>query len=545
MNLTSFYLANESLLSNAGIGVLYALSMTVLMRAGVFSLAHCGLGAVGAYTSALLILHAHLPWPLAAAAGAAAAALVGLLLAATVARLRHVYLTIATVAFAEVIRLALVNFGFTGGPVGLGPIPRTVQAPTVWITALAACWVIARLARTRFGVSAESLGADEPAARAQGVDVAATRIRLFALSGALAGTAGALGALHDYHIDPGNYTLQQTLAVVMCAVVGGTRRVTGTVLGTVAITLIPQGLIDLGVGAGWISVALQGAILVLVVLFLPQGLGGLLPRRAPAPVAEPLPAAPARPVALDIEDVSLSFGGVKALTGVTLHAAPGEVLGLIGPNGAGKTTLINVITGQYRPDRGSVHLGGQEITGEPVHRIARRGIGRTFQNLRVFADQTCRDNVTAGAVTTLPATAWHRILALPKGRRVDRDLAARAAGLLGRAGLPGRDTALAGALAYGDQRRLEMARAAAASPGLLILDEPAAGMNESEALQLADTIREHAAQGHTVLVVEHNMAMIRRACDRVLVLASGAPLAEGTPDEVVNDPRVIEAYLGA
>ncbi|MFC1431082.1 ATP-binding cassette domain-containing protein [Streptacidiphilus sp. N1-3] len=546
MDLNSFYLANESLLSSTGIGILYALSVTVLLRAGVFSLASCGLGALGAYTSSLLIIHAQLPWPLAVAAGAATATLAGVLLAATVSRLRHVFLTIATVAFAEVVRLSLVNLGsITGGPVGLGPIPRQVEAPTIWIVALAACWVVARLARTRFGISAACLGADEPASRAQGIDVARIRIKLFALSGALAGTAGALSALHNYHLDPSQFTLDQTLAVVMCAVVGGTRSVWGTIAGTAVITLIPQLLLDLGAGAGWISVAVQGAALLAVVLFLPGGLSGVLRPRVSSTVVEPAELDRAEPVELRIEQVSLSFGGVTALDGVSLHAAPGEVVGLVGPNGAGKTTLINVITGQYRPDTGSVHLAGQEITGRPVHRIARAGVGRTFQNLRVFGDLSCRDNVVSGAVTTMPATAASRILALPAARRADRAQASLAASRLGRVGLADRDLDRASSLAYGDQRRLEMARATAAAPGLLILDEPAAGMNESEALRLADTIREHAAAGHTVLVVEHNMSLIRRACDRVLVLASGRPLAEGTPDQVISDPKVIEAYLGA
>jgi ABC-type branched-subunit amino acid transport system ATPase component len=286
-------------------------------------------------------------------------------------------------------------------------------------------------------------------------------------------------------------------------------------------------------------------VLLGVILFFPRGFSRLFPSSRRGTVPEPLAPERGVPIELDVEDITVTFGGVRALEGVRLHVAPGEVLGLVGPNGAGKTTLINVITGTCRPDGGSVRLDGVEITGQPVHRTARRGVARTFQNLRIFGDLTCRENVIAGGITKMPSAGVGQVAGLPVARRIGREQAARAAGLLDQVGLMERDLEKAESLAYGEQRRLEMARAVASRPGLLILDEPAAGMNETEAREIAGVIRLYADSGHTVLVVEHNMALIRRSCDRVVVLASGKVIAEGPPEDVVRDEQVIEAYLGS
>ncbi len=229
-----------------------------------------------------------------------------------------------------------------------------------------------------------------------------------------------------------------------------------------------------------------------------------------------------------LEDVGVRYGGVDALRDVTLTVERGHVLGLIGPNGAGKTTLVNATTGLAPLASGTISLDGARIDGLPPHRIARAGIARTYQNIRLFGALDVHANLAAGAFA-----------------RPGRLSAAEIATLLERAGIAGADlSARAGSLPYGDQRRLEIARALAGSPAVLMLDEPAAGMNPSETTRLVDTIRAIAAGGIAVLLIEHDMPLVRAACDSVVVLNFGQTIARGTPSEVGRDPVVVEAYLG-
>ncbi len=234
------------------------------------------------------------------------------------------------------------------------------------------------------------------------------------------------------------------------------------------------------------------------------------------------------PADLELRGVGVRYGGVQALENVSLQVTPGAILGLIGPNGAGKTTLINATTGFAKLAAGTIRLGEQRMDGLPPHRIARAGIARTYQNIRLFGTLDVRTNLAAGAFAQA-------------GRLSDDD--ARA--LLERAGIP--DVALdarAATLPYGDQRRLEIARALAAKPAVVMLDEPAAGMNPAETVRLVETIRAIAHSGIGVLLIEHDMALVRAACDHVVVLYFGTILAQGTPDAIARDPAVIEAYLG-
>jgi ABC-type branched-subunit amino acid transport system ATPase component len=232
---------------------------------------------------------------------------------------------------------------------------------------------------------------------------------------------------------------------------------------------------------------------------------------------------------LALENVSVRYGGVDALAGVSLTVEPGTVLGLIGPNGAGKTTLVNATTGLAPLASGSIALNGRRIDGLPPHRIARAGIARTYQNIRLFGALDVRGNLAAG---------WYARRSSPDADAIDT--------LLERAGIADIDLAArASALPYGDQRRLEIARALAAAPLVVMLDEPAAGMNPSETVRLVDTIRGIAASGIGVLLIEHDMSLVRAACDRVVVLNFGVVIARGTPGEVALDPVVVEAYLGS
>jgi ABC-type branched-subunit amino acid transport system ATPase component len=244
--------------------------------------------------------------------------------------------------------------------------------------------------------------------------------------------------------------------------------------------------------------------------------------------------------ALDISGVAKSFGGVRALRGVDLSVSQGEILGLIGPNGSGKTTLVNVVSGLIAPDAGTFATHGQPLAGLPPHRVCRAGVLRTFQNLRIFKRRTSLENVLLGQ------TGQVRYLGLlaPFPTPRSREERTRALQLLARFGLDGREDILAGSLSFGDQKRLELARALAAEPKVLLLDEPAGGMSPSEIEELKGKLKAVSAEGIAILLIEHNMPLVMGISDRVAVLSSGELIATGSPEEIRADARVIRSYLG-
>lgn len=247
---------------------------------------------------------------------------------------------------------------------------------------------------------------------------------------------------------------------------------------------------------------------------------------------------------LELRGVSRSFGGVRALDGVDMRVLPGMVHGLIGPNGAGKTTLINLLTGFYRPTNGEILLAGQRLDRLRPHRIARLGVARTFQNIRLFAGLSALDNVLVARRGGALSRSLGRICFLPDALRAERAERAAARALLSRLGVHGADRRPARALSYGDQRRVELARALATGPRLLLLDEPTAGMNREETDRLGRTVRELVTPERAILLIEHDLPLIMRVCDRITVLNFGRVIAEGAPAEIAADQAVIEAYLG-
>jgi branched-chain amino acid transport system ATP-binding protein len=249
--------------------------------------------------------------------------------------------------------------------------------------------------------------------------------------------------------------------------------------------------------------------------------------------------------ALVIDRVSRSFGGVQALLDVSFEVARGMVHGLIGPNGAGKTTLINVLSGLLAPTEGRVRYADRDLHRLPPHQVSALGVARTFQNIRLFPTMTCLENVQAGQHLNAARPLLPRLLRLPAAAREDRRLETQALETLARVGLDSKAAHLARNLSYGERRRLEIARALALAPSLLLLDEPVAGMRRREAAEVADLVRALAGQGMTILLIEHNMSFVMNLCARITVLNFGRVITTGRPDEVRVHPEVIEAYLGA
>jgi len=578
------------------INALLALSAFATLHLKLLSLANAGFAAIGAYASAILAVKVGLPIFVAMPAAALLCGAVALVIGLPVLRLKDVYLAVATLGFGEIVRIAIIVLsGLTGGATGANlstgfPYEAMRRTNSLGLAAvlLILVWLFAATARTKSGRALRAIRENPEAAATMGIDVVGHRLASFVASAAIAGIAGAFYAHSVGSIDAGDFKFNRAVDILVYAVLGGSGSWFGPLLGAGFLTALPLFLRDsLGFLRNFAQLPniLDGLALMLAIAFAPGGFASAFEGKGMAPKIGTAAMRKARGIValsgaeapsaahsgrleategthplLQALGLGRRFGGVEALSGVDFEIYPGEICGLIGPNGAGKTTLINAITGVIPPSSGSILFAGRNITGMAPHRAARAGIARSYQNIRLFDEMSVLDNVAVGRhvhmESRLPA-AWLR---LPGERREEALAEAEAFALLDRLGLAEFAGTRASTLSYGDQRRVEIARALAVltpktetghegpkrvGPKLLLLDEPAAGMNEIETEKLGEFIASLKTHGYTILVVEHHMDLIMKICDRIVVLDFGRKIAAGNPDEVSRNPAVLEAYLGS
>lgn len=546
--------------TQAGVMMLVAIGLNLLTGyAGQVSLGHGALVAVGSYTTALLMIDAHWSFWLAALAGMAVSTLAGLVMALPALRLSTWYFALVTLTFAQVVTDLLVEWrsltrGFSG-LVGIPPpaVGSHVLGPVEVYLAVAVCVVLAflgvrNLSRSCYGRGMVAARDNPLAATASGVSLLRIKLFAFAVSAALAGLAGAFYAVQKTVITPEDFTADFSIFFLLIIVVGGLGRLWGPVVGTLVFFLLPE---LLGPLQSW-RLLIYGVVLLVLMVFAPHGIMGMpvwQRRRRHAlpdvpPVDAPVQAQPVQRLSLTVRDVHKQFGGVAALQGCALTAEAGSTHALVGPNGSGKTTTLNVISGFIRSDKGGVLIGDTDVSGRAPHRIAQLGVGRTFQTPKLLHDLSVLDNVRLGGFASERASAFEILLGLPRAQQDRRDGSAAAMTLLRFVGLAERAGDLAGDLPHGQQRLVEIARAMAGRPSLLLLDEPAAGLSMDELDRLGALIEAIAALGTTVLVVEHHLELIARISRSVTVLDRGQVLAAGTPAQVFGHPEVERAYMG-
>ncbi|HMC16871.1 MAG TPA: branched-chain amino acid ABC transporter ATP-binding protein/permease [Albitalea sp.] len=548
------------LATQAGVMMLVAVGLNFLTGyAGQVSLGHGALVAVGSYATALLMVDAHWAFWTAALAGMVVATAAGLVMALPALRLSTWYFALVTLTFAQVVTDLLVEWrGLTRGFSGIVGIPapaigaHTLSPVEVYL-AIAGCVVLAfvvtrNLTLSRFGRGMVAARDNPLAATASGVSLLRIKLFAFAVSAALAGLAGAFYAVQKTVITPEDFSADFSIFFLLIIVVGGLGKLWGPIVGTLIFFLLPE---LLGPLQSW-RLLIYGVVLLVLMVFAPHGIMGMpVWRRWRSRPAVALDAGtadarakPVTPLALTVHDLHKQFGGVAALQGCALTAAPGSTHALVGPNGSGKTTTLNVISGFIRCDKGSVRIGDDDVSGRAPHAIARLGVGRTFQTPKLLHDMSVLDNVRLGGFAGEQASAVEIALGMPRARRDRNDSSAAALTLLRFVGLAERADDLAGDLPHGQQRLVEIARAMAGQPSLLLLDEPAAGLSMDELDRLGALIEAIVALGTTVLIVEHHLELIARISRSVTVLDRGAVLAAGTPDEVFSHPEVARAYMG-
>jgi branched-chain amino acid transport system permease protein len=565
----TLYLAAAALAIAAALVIpLSAYSLNLLMQASTYAIAVLGLIIVlgytgqinlaqaaffglGAYSVALGTTAFTLPFWLALGIGGLVAALAGAVLGVTTLRLGGHYLAMVTISFQTIVTLVLTNWvSFTRGPDGVTGIKRPLllaQSGPYLGLCIAALFLVVflvwQLRQTKLGRAMRAVRDNELAASVVGVDTYRTKVLAFTLSALLGGLGGALFAGGFAYISPDQFSFAESVVFLTMALLGGVGSPGGAVLGTGLLILLPEWLRFLKV----VYLAVYGAAVILIMVFMPDGIWGyataLWQKMRPVRPLDhgaipPLPLTRAvgtedGSVILSVRGLSKHFGGLKAVDEVDLSILRNHVHALIGPNGSGKTTMLNVLNGIERPTQGSIIFDGADVTRLPAHQRAGHGLGRTFQNIRLFGAMSVLDNVMVGA---------ERPGQVVSGKAAGLERHALAA--LDFVKLAPRAEERVGNLSYGHQRLVEIARALAGTPKLLFLDEPGAGLNHVEKEELVRLLKRLKGHGLTIFIIDHDMHLVEQVADRITVLNFGKRIADGAPAEVLRHPDVIAAYLG-
>jgi ABC-type branched-subunit amino acid transport system ATPase component/ABC-type branched-subunit amino acid transport system permease subunit len=553
---------------------LVAMGLNILVGlVSLVSLGQAGIYALGAYTVGVLTVK--YSWPLFATMGTAIvlSVIVGVVLAYPTVRVRGVYLAVVTIAFGLIVQNVVIDWRtVTGGTLGISNIPRADLGfgplDTTGLYALIAGIMFVafllhhNLIYSRYGRAMHAVAQSETAASSLGINPANQRVFAFVISAVYAGIAGALYAYLNRYVNPDTFSFSDSIRFLLMVILGGSGTTLGPLIGAGILTWIPNLLQAFG---KW-QLFVYGALLAAVIFLLPKGIIGTLNSwlralmsrsRNQQQSAEPWPKASDqiagflrspdqnREPIMVTSELTIKFGGLTALSNVSLQVERASVHAIIGPNGAGKTTMLNALSGFYKPTSGVVYLNQQDISSLTSDQVARIGLTRTFQNTELFSEMSVKENIVVAFNSRYKTGILGTLLRLPGYFREENKIDIQTVQLLDYVGLKDFADELAKNLAFGHQRRLEIARALGLSPQILLLDEPAAGLTHAEIDELIALIRDLKSLGVTIILVEHHVDMIMAVSDHVTVLDYGEVIASGTPAQVRDDPRVIEAYFGA
>jgi branched-chain amino acid transport system permease protein len=560
-------------LNMIGLFTILGLSLNLLLGyAGMASMAHAAFFGVGAYATALCARDLGLPFPLTMVVAIAVTALLAGVVTFPALRVRGEYLILLTLAFQMVVYGLMLSWvDLTAGRTGISAIPRprlfgaTLVTPAQFLPLITLCAaavfaVAYRIGESPLGRVLKAMRDDEVATLAIGKSVLRYKVLVFCVSGGLAAVAATLFAHYQAFINPFSFNLDRSIFIVALVVLGGTANLVGTVVGAIVFVGLPEVLRFLQARQDIVDAIrnlLFGLLLMLFMRFRPEGFvpehARARPLISPRPAEPPGAAAAARPPAagrapagpaLRAEGLHKSFGGITAARDLSLTLSPGKITALVGPNGAGKTTVFNLLTGFVIPDAGTVQLHDTDVTRLTPWKTVRRGLARSFQDVRLFERMTVLDNV----LTAIPAQPGERLgplfLAPRRTAAAERRNRDRALDYLAFVGLLDKAGEIAASLAFGEQKLVALARLMATEAQVLLLDEPASGIDLHWVDRILDLIRQLAASGRTVCIVEHNLEVVTAIADHAYFMEAGRIIAEGRPEELMADRRLGEIYFG-